>query len=612
MPPGFAYPIVQELWVALAVNPALEGKDTRATVEIIGRLRDDVSRDQASAELATIAAQVAELDPKRRTGITVEVKPYVEEFIGTETVQLLSVMLAAVLLVLVIACVNVANLVLARAADRTREVAVRTALGARRGRLLRQFTIEGLLLSLVAAALSLPLAWSGLQAIAAISPEAVFRQLRIDLHEVSFVALLALVCPLVYSLAPARLIARPDMRQVLASQGGRGTTASVRGRGALVVAQVALAVILLTASTLAFKSIRGAFSAPLGMDTARSLIFGVEFNDAIYPEPAQADAAMSAATEALSRVPGVNLVSMVDALPVLGDRAPSTLTIDGVVPERGDAKPLAVVTAFGPDAGEALGIELLAGAWWTRGVTDAAVISRATAERYFGGIETAIGRRVTVGETASASYRIVGVSDDVANTNRSDAAPPRMWVPLTPGTRRVTFVITGPSPASLGPGVRSAAAATFPSVPLDSMSTFADEMRRAESSDYAVIFILAAFAVLAMVLAITGLFGVVSYSVAQRTPEFGTRIALGATAATVVGLVARQSMSLLAIGLMLGLAGGVTVAFGMQNILFGVSPTDPATLVSVTGLLLVVAVLATALPAWRASRVDPVIALRAD
>jgi ABC-type antimicrobial peptide transport system permease subunit len=137
-------------------------------------------------------------------------------------------------------------------------------------------------------------------------------------------------------------------------------------------------------------------------------------------------------------------------------------------------------------------------------------------------------------------------------------------------------------------------------------------MRRAESSDYAVIFILAAFAVLAMVVATTGLFGVVSYSVAQRTPEFGTRIALGAPAATVVGLVARQSLSLFAIGLTLGLAGGVTVAFGMQNLLFGVTPTDPATLASVTGLLLVVAVLATALPAWRASRVDPVIALRAE
>ena len=143
MPPRFAYPIVQELWVALVVNPALEGKDERTAVEIIGRLRDDRSRDEASAELATIAAQVAQLDPKRREGITVEVKPYVEEFIGSETVGLLSMMLAAVLLVLVIACVNVANLVLARAADRTREVAVRTALGARRSQVVRQTLAEG-------------------------------------------------------------------------------------------------------------------------------------------------------------------------------------------------------------------------------------------------------------------------------------------------------------------------------------------------------------------------------------------------------------------------------------------------------------------------------------
>ena len=232
MPPRFAYPIVQELWVALVVNPALEGKDERNVVEIIGRLRDDRSQDEASAELATIAAQVAQLDPKRREGITVEVKPYVEEFIGTETVGLLSMMLAAVLLVLVIACVNVANLVLARAADRTREVAVRTALGARRTQVVRQTLAEVLVLAAVGAVLG--------TAIAAVGAETFNRyivdttppfwlDIRVDRMVLLFVSGITVFAALVAGLVPALRASRGDVLPLLNDE-GRGTT-SLRSAG---------------------------------------------------------------------------------------------------------------------------------------------------------------------------------------------------------------------------------------------------------------------------------------------------------------------------------------------------------------------------------------------
>lgn len=596
-----------DVWLPLTVTPGLprDAHDFR----LLARLKDGVSFEQAAAEMAAIGAALATEHPLTNGGWTVRLVP-VRELTGGDGFWVVIVLfLLSITLLMAIATANVSNLVMVRAAARTREMAVRTALGARRGRLLRQFLIEGLVLSTAGAALSLPFAWAGLQAIAGISPDPVFRQLQIDRHEIGFVAVIAVICPVMYSLAPVRLITRPDMRQVLASQGGRGATASLRGRGTLVVAQVALAVILLTASTLAFKSIRHAFGQPLGFNTAEALAFGVEFNDAIYPDPAAAAAARQAAHDALAEVPGVRQVTMVDALPILGDRGAVALSIDGRVAGPGEASPTAVVTGLAADAGDVLGMPLLAGAWWTEGVTDAAVVSRAAATRYFGGVEQAVGRRVTAG---AGAYRVVGVSGDVANTNRTGAPPPRVWVPLGPQVRRVTFVLTGADPAALAPGVRSAAAAAFPAVPLESLDTLAGWMRRAESSDYVVIAILGGFALLAMVLATTGLFGVVSYSVAQRAPEFGTRIALGASTGRVVALVARQSLTLLGIGLAVGLAGGVGVAFAMRSILYGTSPTDPATLAGVSALLAAVALLATAVPAWRASRIDPVVALRAE
>jgi len=247
------------------------------------------------------------------------------------------------------------------------------------------------------------------------------------------------------------------------------------------------------------------------------------------------------------------------------------------------------------------------------GTSDSAVITRAAAVRYFDGVERAIGRHVSVQAGPDRlDYLVVGVSGDVANTDRTIAAPPRVWVPMPPATRRMTFVVDGQDPAALTSGIRSVAAATAASVPVENLSTFSAALRRAEASDYVIIGTLGGFAIVALLLATTGLFGVISYSVSQRTAEFGTRMALGASTGAVVGIVARQSLWLLAVGLGLGIAGGVMVGFGIRGMLYGASPADPATLFGVVTLLTVVSLAATALPAWRASRIDPVIALRTE
>ena len=601
-----------DVWLPLTLS-AEEPRDAR-NLRFIARLKNGVSFEQAAAEMASIGAALAAEHPLTNGGWTTRLVPIRDITGGQGLWVVVALFLLSMGLLVAIATANVSNLIMVRAASRARELAVRAAMGARSGRLLRQFVVEGFVLAALGAALSVPVAWLGLRAIAAFNPEPAFQQIAIDLHELSFVAGLALICPLVFSVASARQILTPDLRNVLAAQGGRGTTATMRGRNTLVVAQVALAVVLLTASALAFKSIRFAFGQPLGMAVDRLLIFGLDYNEAIYPDIETARAAAEDTRMALARVPGVTRVSAVNAMPVLGDAGMLAIHIDGRTAATGEPTPTAVITGADANAGETLGVPLRAGHWWADGVATSAVVTQAAAERYFGGVEHAIGRHLSfqLGRERR-SYQVVGVSQDIANTDRTSPPPPRIWIPMPPATRRLTFIIEGGSePATLASGVRTVVASVAPAVAVENLQTLPDAITRAEASDYVIILTLGGFALVALLLATAGLFGVVSFAVSQRTAEFGTRMALGASAAAVVRLVARQSLVLISVGLLVGLAGGVAVGFAMRSVLFGTSPADPLTLVSVTGLLIVVALSATALPAWRASRIDPVIALRTE
>ncbi len=600
-----------DVWLPLSLS-AEEPRDAR-NLRFIARLKDGVVFEQAAAEMASIGAALAAEHPLTNGGWIMRLVPIRDLTGGQGFWVVVALFLLSMGLLVAIATANVSNLIMVRAASRARALAVRTAMGAQNGRLLRQFVVEGFVLAALGSALSLPVARLGLLGIATLNPEPAFQQIAIDLHELSFVASLALICPLVFSLASARQIRTPDLRGVLASQGGRGATATMRGRSALVVAQVALAVVLLTASTLAFKSIRFAFGQPLGMAIDRLLIFGLDYNDAVYPNIESARAAAVATRTALEHLPGVARVSTVNALPVLGDSGMLAITIERRASVPGEPSPTAVITGGDANAAQTLGVPLLTGRWWADGMSTGAVITRASAERYFGGVESALGRSVAfqLGQDRHA-YEVIGVSEDVANTDRTSAPPPRIWIPLPPSSRRMTFIVEGQDPAALASGVRTVVAAVAPSVAVENLQTLPDAIARAEASDYAIIVTLGGFAIVALLLATSGLFGVMSYSVSQRTAEFGTRMALGASAGAVIGIVARQCVGLLAAGLVVGLAGGVAVGFAMRGMLFGISPADPGTLAGIVGLLAAVSFVATALPAWRASRIDPVIALRSE
>jgi putative ABC transport system permease protein len=600
-----------EMWLPLRIDTSSQ-RDLR-NLRFVARLKDGVGFDQSAAEMAAIGAALAQEYPATNAGWTVRLVPINDLIGGGGFWVVIALFILSIALLMAIATANVSNLVMVKTLARSRELAMRTALGARKGRLIRQFLTEGMLLSIAAAALSLPLAWGGLALAAALSDFELFRQLRIDIHEVSFVATLALICPLMFSIAPIRALARPDLRHVLAAGGSRGTTALGRGRGVLVVVQMALAVILLTVSSLALRSMRELYAQPTGIETSKLLLFTLEFNDVQYPGIGEARSAALATRDGLAKIAGVETIAIVDTLPILGDRGPIMLTIDGAVPAPSDARPAAILTAASHDLDRSMGLRMIAGEWWREGARDVAVLSEETARRYFGGAERAIGRRISFTQADRAlDARVVGVVSNVANTDRTQLPPPRLWVPLDESTRRFTYLLRAEDPLTLIPGVRSVVAANASAVPLESLRTFDQALAQAASSDYAVIGVLTAFAGLALVLAATGLFGVVSFTAAQRTAEFGTRMALGARAIDLVYLVARSSATLLAIGLSIGLAAGIGVGFMMQSVLYGLSPFDPATLGMVIALLSAVTITATAIPAWRAAHVDPVTALRAE
>ncbi|MBY0495780.1 MAG: ADOP family duplicated permease [Cyanobacteria bacterium] len=600
------------MWLPVTLETSTSPRDAR-NLRFLARLNDGVTFEQARAEMSAIGAALAAEYPATNTGWNVTVVPVSDLIGGDGFWVVIALFTLSVGLLIAVATANVSNLVMVRTLARARELAVRTALGARKGRLIRQLLTEGMLLSLFAAIVSVPLAWSALRGIQLYSAEQVFQQLAIDMHEIGFVALLALICPVMFSLSPVRSLSRADLRQVLAAGGSRGATSPGRGRGVLVVVQVALAVILLTVSSLALRSIRQMYAQPLGFDSSRLLVFGLELNDVQYPSIEQARAAASATRDALQATPGVESIDMVTSLPISGDQAPQMLTIDGAVASAQDARPAAVITGASHSLNRTMGLRMLAGEWWSETARDAVVISAEAARRYFGGVDRAVGHRVSLLQgDRTLDARVIGVSSDIANTDRSQQPPPRVFVPLDPSTRRLSFIVRAANPGALTPSVRSSVATNAASIPIDYLSTWDDELAREASSDFVIIGMLSGFALLALVLAASGLFGVVSYTVAQRTSEFGTRMALGASAIDVVNLVACDSAKLLVIGLSIGLAGGVGVGFMIRTLLYGLSPLDPLTLASVIALLAAVTVSATALPAWRASRIDPVIALRAD
>ncbi len=630
MPAGFQWHIRSrsgtarpaEIWTRLSMN--LEGPESNARgrfLSAVARLKPGVSQAQAEAEMKTIMARLEQDAPQFNKGSGSEVIPLREQFVGNVRPALL-ILLGAVGFVLLIACANVANLMLSRAAAREKEIAVRTALGASRTRVVRQLLTESLLLALMGSGVGLLVAWWGIGALVAISPRDLvnLQGVGINLTVLGWTLAVSLLTGVVFGIAPALEATRLNLNDSL-KEGGKGSggqsARSGRLRSALVVAEVALALVLLASAGLMVKSFGRLQNINTGFETENILTMVVSLPGGKYKEDAQLVNFFRQATERVRSLPGVRAAGMVNFLPLYGGLGSSTgFKIEGQpAPPPGEGPSTNVRVADRGYFG-AMGIPLLRG----RNFTDAEdaearrviIISESLARKYFPG-EDALGKRLDVAMFEKPTpAEIVGVVGDVRYDSLTDEAEPTVYFPHPELTYPfMTLVVrTSGDPAEITPAVRGELRAIDPDQPVSDVRTMeqvmADTVGRARFNT--LLFTL--FAALALILAAVGIFGVMNYSVTLRTREIGLRMALGAQPARVLMLVLRQGLLLTLVGIGLGLAGALALTRVMSSLLFGVEATDPLTFAAIVVLLAVVSLVACYIPARRATRIDPLIALR--
>ena len=630
LPPGFQWHIRQmsnttkpsEIWVALGLSadqPSWRGRHLLA----VARLKPGVSFERAGAELNAIAARYAIETPRFNKGYSADVIPLREQFVGKVRPALL-VLFGAVGFVLLIACANVVNLLLSRAAAREKEIMLRTALGARRVRVIRQLLTESLLLAALGCALGLLLAAWGIRALVAISPGDLvnLEGVGLNFQVLALTVAVSLVTGVLFGLAPAVEATRMNLGDAL-KEGGKGagghSARSSRLRGALVVAEVALALVLLAGAGLLIKSFLRLQGIDPGFKRDNVLTMVMRLPGARYSENQQMVDFYRQAGERLRALPGVLDAGMVNYLPLYGGLGARTdFTVEGrPLPPDGEG-PGTDVRVTDASYFRAMGIPLLRGRGFTEGEMSEArhvvLINESMARQHFPG-EDPIGKRITVSMSAEpAPTEIVGIVGDVRYESLVDEAYPTVYMPIPELTYPfMTLVLrTGGDPLSIAPAVRKALREIDPDQPVSDVRTMDEVMSATVSRARFNTLLLGLFAGLATLLAAIGIFGVMNYSVTLRTREIGLRMALGAKPGQVLMLVLRQGLVLTAIGIAAGLAGALALTRVMSGLLFGVGSTDPSTFAAIVLLLTFVSLIACYLPARRATRVDPQIALRYD
>src|SRR5215207_5627965 len=619
MPPDFDFPQRAQLWGPLQLDVAKEPRDNRS-YSVVGRLREGVPLETAQAELDAVAARLAQEYPVTNAGWGVDLDPLKDELVGRLKATLF-MLLAGVGLLLLIACANVANLLLARASGRRREVALRLALGAGRWRIARQMLTESVLLSLAGGALGAALSVWLTDLLVALAPADTPRlsEASADWRVLLFAAGASVLTGVAFGLAPALQASRYDLNESL-KEGGRGASGGrSRARSALVVAEVALSLLLLAGAGLLVKSFARLQAVDPGFDAEGVLTMRVSLPGARYKEPARKAEFYAALMERVQALPGVESASATLSLPLGGSNysvgrgfiregRPET-------PEEADNAAYAVVT---PDYFRALRIPLRAGRVFDeRDDMESAkvvVINEAFARKAFAG-EDALGQRIQIWRDEKFPREIVGVVGDT-KPQALDAADPalQMYVPHrqdgTWGGLSLVLRARGAEADPLVRGVREEVRALDRELPVYDVKTMGKVVADSTAYRRVAMFLMAGFACAALLLAGVGLYGVVSYTVAQRTHEIGVRLALGARGRDILGLVVRQGMLLTLAGLGLGLACAFALTRLIAGLLYGVSAADPAVYVVVSLLLAAVALLACLVPARRATKVDPMVALR--
>jgi putative ABC transport system permease protein len=618
-PPNFP---PAELWTPLPKDPVFEDLRLRRGghyLTIVGRLKDGVPLARAGAELSTIAQELARQYPKENEGWGVRLVPLSESLTARVRTALL-LLLGAVGLVFLIACGNVANLLLARSSARAREVAIRTALGAGRAKLVRQFLTECLLLGLIGGALGLALAFAATGALRAWLPADLPRigEVRIDGGVLRFSLFASLAAVVVFGLAPALQASGLKISDAL-REGSAGTGESggkKRLRNLLVVAETALSFVLLVGAGLLAKSFARLQNVPLGFDPSHVLTAGMSLPRTQYSKPEQWLGFYTTLIERLQTEPGVESVAASLPLPLYGGGLNFGFQIEGRAETTGSDL-TANYTALTPSYFRVLKIRLLQGRLFMD--HDAAqspkvcVISQTFAKRHFPG-ENPVGRRLVFGFKESAPHEIVGVVADVRRDGLGIVSRPEMYVPFVQEPWWASYVVirTAGDPMGLAAILRKEVRALDPTLPIVGVQPMTQVVTESVAEPRFRSTLLGLFGGLALLLAVIGTYGVISYNIGRRKREVGIRLALGAERGDILRLVLGEGLALTGAGLAAGAAGAVVLTRYLTSLLFDVGRLDPATYAAVALTLVGAGLLASWLPARRATRVDPVIALRAE
>jgi putative ABC transport system permease protein len=618
MPPDQAFPNSDiDLWAPIAFNAAAKANHGSHYLGSVARLKAGVSLEQATAELETIARRLEETYPGSNKGWGVKTIPLVESAVGSVRVPLL-ILLGAVAFVLLIACANVANLLLVRSNARYREMAIRVAIGASRWDLMKQVLAESLLLSMLGGAAGIVLANWGIDALLALAPQALPRaqEIRIDTNVFLFTLLVSAATGLLFGLVPALQSSRPHLNDAL-KEGGRGSPGSRRRqqiRYALVVAEVALSMILLVGAGLLIRSFVQLGNVNPGFDPRNALTVSLALPSQKYPGSDERRQFVDRALEEMSSIPGVLSVGVGHVTPFTGDYVVGVI-IDGVPrPAPGEIVNTNYY-AVSPGYFKAMGIPLKRGRIFqtsdTKDSTRVAVISETFANRFFPN-ENPIGKRVHLTQGPEAWREIVGIVGDVKQYGLDSETTLQAYEPFAQMPfSGLTFVVrTQAEPTSIASTIRERVRKLDKDQPVTTLRPMDEIVDDSLSQRRFSTVLLTVFAGIALLLASVGLYGVMAYLVTQRTSEIGLRMALGAPRIHVFKLVLGQGMLLTIAGLVLGLAGASVLTQLMTTMLYEVTAKDPLTFAGIPAVLAVVALLACYLPARRATKVDPIVALR--
>jgi predicted permease len=618
MPAGFTFPTPADLWVPLVANPSRDRDEHDLTV--IGRLGPGITLDRAQADLRRFAGELAAEHPRTNAGWSARGESFGDWLVGAHLERAVFVLFGAVAFLLLMACANIANLLIARGSARQRELSIRAAVGASRARLAGQLLTESLVLALLGAAAGLGIASWATALVRSMGPADIprLRDVGMNAHALAFALVLALFTCLLFGVLPAVQVSRVALRSAL-DRGNRGTTAHRRAgiRGVLVIVQVTIAMMLLAGAGLMFSSFLRLQAVPTGFDASNVLTVPLDLPDSRYSD-AKRLVFLERARARIAGLPGVESVGATSTDPLRqwgfsNDVTPTDRAADA--PAGGFMQ--AGWRSVTPGFFQAMGIPLLKGRVFTTadgsGGEEPVVITRRMAARLWPG-EDPLEKRVYWGGTDGAPHTVVGVVGDIRDVELDAEPAPIMFLPYgqvpVPG---MTLVIrTSGDPSGVAGAVRRELREEDALLPLPEVGSLSRNRSAAVAEPRFRMLLLASFAGAALLLAAVGIYAVMAFSVSQRTREIGLRMALGAHARRVFALVLKQGMVLAGIGLLLGLAGALAVTRVLQSLLFEVSATDPFILGAVALLLGAVTLIGAYLPARRAARVDPIVALREE